>query len=369
MSWALTILGIAALIILHEAGHFAVAKAVGMRVERFSLFFPPKLVGVRRGETEYMIGAIPAGGYVKITGMSPEELRTMDLRLASRAYYMQAPWRRIVVILAGPGVNLLIAFLLFWAILFAGSLDGAATLEALNPAIHTRDTTTSVAAIQRGEPADGVLAPGDRILAVDGRPVTVAAAVHAIAAHRCAGAQREGCRAATPVRLTIVRGGRHIALSVYPRYSKVAGRMLIGFGFRTRPKHYGPLAAAGTALGEMWGISAQTLTNIGHAFTSAKVRHQFSSIVGITVATQEAVVAGAGYALVILGLVSLVLAVLNLFPFLPLDGGHVLWSLAEKVRGRRVSLAAMWRFSSVGIVLLAFLVINGFSNDIGRLGG
>ena len=133
MSWVLTILGIAALIVLHEAGHFAVAKAVGMRVERFSLFFPPKLVGIRRGETEYMIGAIPAGGYVKITGMSPQELEGLDPAVAQRAYYNQPPWKRIVVILAGPGVNLLIAFLLFWAILFSGSLAGMGTLEQPQP--------------------------------------------------------------------------------------------------------------------------------------------------------------------------------------------------------------------------------------------
>jgi regulator of sigma E protease len=74
MSWVLTIGGICALIILHELGHFTVAKAVGMRVERFSLFFPPKLVGIKRGETEYSIGALPLGGYVKITGMNPEEI-------------------------------------------------------------------------------------------------------------------------------------------------------------------------------------------------------------------------------------------------------------------------------------------------------
>jgi regulator of sigma E protease len=369
MSWALTILGIAALIVLHELGHFAVAKAVGMRVERFSLFFPPKLLGVRRGETEYMIGAIPAGGYVKITGMSPQELEGLDPAVARRAYYNQPPWKRIAVILAGPGVNLLIAFLLFWAILFSGSLAGVATLENLNPSIHTRISSTSVLAIEPGEPADGTLEPGDRIIAIDGRPVTATSAVRAIGAHTCAGAPRNGCRAATPVQLTVRRAGHVVRLSVYPRYSAALGRMLIGFDFAATAKHYGVFAAAGTALGEMWGITAQTLTNIGHAFTSAKVRHQFSSIVGITVATQEAVVAGAGYALVILGFISLVLAVINLFPFLPLDGGHVLWSLAEKVRGRRVSLAAMWRFSSVGIVLLAFLVINGFSNDISRLGG
>jgi regulator of sigma E protease len=369
MSWVLTILGISALVILHEAGHFAVAKAVGMRVERFSLFFPPKLVGFRRGETEYMIGAIPAGGFVKITGMSPQELEGLDPEAAKHAYYNQPPWKRIVVILAGPGVNLAIAFVLFWAILFSGSFAGVSTLESLNPSIRTRVPSASVTAIERHEPADGVLRLGDRIVRVDGHPVTVGSAIKAIGAHHCAGAQQEGCRAATPVQLTVKRAGRTVTLSVYPRYSAALHRMLIGFGFGAAAKRYGVFAAAGTALGEMWGITAHTLTNIGHAFTSAKVRHEFSSIVGITVATQEAVTAGAGYALVIIGFVSLALAIVNLFPFLPLDGGHVLWSVAEKVRGRRVSLSAMWRFSSVGIVLLAFLVINGVSNDISRLGG
>jgi regulator of sigma E protease len=392
MSWVLTIFGIAALVILHEAGHFAVAKATGMRVERFSLFFPPKIVGIRRGETEYMIGAIPFGGYVKITGMSPEELEggkqlvagvgalgaaegagdeqpEIDPEILRRAYYNQPPWKRIAVILAGPGVNLLIAFLLFWGILFSGSVAGIGTLELLNPSIHTRVPSTTVVAIEKHKPAYGTLRLGDRIVAIDGRHVNETSAIRAIGAHRCAGTPHEGCRAVTPVQLTVRRAGRTVTLSVYPRYSAQLHRMLIGFDFGAAAKSYGPFAAAGTALGEMWGITAHTLTNIGHAFTSAKVRRQFSSIVGITVDTQEAVTAGAGYALVILGFVSLALAIVNLFPFLPLDGGHVLWSLAEKVRGRRVSLAAMWRFSSVGIVLLAFLVINGLSNDITRLGG
>ena len=109
--------------------------------------------------------------------------------------------------------------------------------------------------------------------------------------------------------------------------------------------------------------------DFGHALTSSKARQQLHSIVGITEYAHETVVAGAGFALVFLGFISLILAVINLFPFLPLDGGHVLWSLAEKVRGRRISLVAMYRYSSVGIVLLLFLVINGVSNDIGRLGG
>jgi regulator of sigma E protease len=369
MSWVFTVLGIMALIVLHELGHFVVAKAVGMRVERFSLFFPPKLVGVRRGETEYTIGAIPAGGYVKITGMNPEEVQGLPPEVARRAYYTQAPWRRVAVILAGPIVNLLIAFALFWGVLVAGSVDGALTLSNLNPSVSTVAPTTTVQAIQRGAPAVGVLRRGDRIIAVDGRRVGVASATAAIAAHRCRGSLVDGCRAGTPVALTILRGGRELGVAVFPRYDEQVGRMLVGFDFGVAAKKFGVFAAAGTAVREMWGTTTSLITNIGHAFTSAKVRHELHSIVGITEITQEAVAAGAGFALVLIGFISLVLAVLNLFPFLPLDGGHVLWAVAEKVRGRRVSLAAMWRFSSVGIALLMFLVVSGFSNDISRLGG
>jgi regulator of sigma E protease len=369
VSWVLTILGIVVLIVLHELGHFTVAKAVGMRVERFSLFFPPTLFRVRRGETEYAIGAIPAGGYVKITGMSPEEVGDLDPEAARRAYYNQAPWKRIVVILAGPGVNILIAFALFWAVLFTGSLNGAIALGNLDPSVQTLVATTSVQEVLPGEPAHGVLRPADRIIAVDGQPASVAVAVARISAHRCAGAPVNGCRASTPVRLTVRRAGRDLTLFIYPRYNKQAKRMLIGFDFSVVSKPFGVLAAAGASLSEMWHVTTGTLTGFVHALTSSKARKQISSIVGITQDAHETVVAGAGFALVFLGFLSLILAVINLFPFLPLDGGHVVWSLAEKVRGRRVSLIAMYRYSSVGICLLVFLVISGISNDIGRLGG
>ena len=370
VSWVLTVLGIVALIVLHELGHFTAAKAVGMRVERFSLFFPPTIFRLRRGETEYAIGALPFGGYVKITGMSPEEIGGLEPEVARRAYYTQAPWKRIVVILAGPGVNLLIAFLLFWVILFSGNLNGASALESLIPSVQTRTATTSVHSVLPGKPADGVLRPGDRIIAVEGRTATGATAIQrAVTDHRCAGALTEGCRAVTPVRLTVRRGGQTLPLLVFPVYSKSAGRMLIGFDFGEAPKHFGAVAAAGAALSQMWHVTTQTITGFGHALTSSKARGQISSIVGITQDAHETVVAGAGYALVFLGFISLILAVINLFPFLPLDGGHILWAVAEKVRRRRISLLAMYRFSSVGIVLLLFLVVNGISNDIGRLGG
>jgi regulator of sigma E protease len=370
VSWILTILGIVVLIVLHELGHFTVAKAVGMRVERFSLFFPPTIARVRRGETEYAIGAIPAGGYVKITGMNPEELKDLDPETSRRAYYAQPPWKRIAVILAGPGVNLLIAFALFWAVLVSGNLNGAVALGNLDPSVQTIVPNASVSGVESGKPAYGVLKPGDHILAVDGKPATVESARERIGAHRCPSALSDGCRASTPVQLSVRRAGRVVAVSVFPRYSKAYGRMLIGFKFSAgSPKSFGVLAAAGAAAGEMWHITAETLTGFGRALTSSKERSHIRSIVGITETAHETVKAGAGYALVFLGFISLVLAVINLFPFLPLDGGHVLWAVAEKVRGGRISLASMYRFSSVGIVLLLFLVLNGLGNDISRLGG
>jgi len=145
--------------------------------------------------------------------------------------------------------------------------------------------------------------------------------------------------------------------------------MLLGFAFAPQVRSVGVLSAVGGSLGTMWTTTEQTMTGLAKALTSSKTRGELRSIVGITEVTQQAVAVGAGRAMVVVGFVSLVLGVINLFPFLPLDGGHVLWAAAEKLRGRRISVAAMWRFSSVGIVLLAFLVINGLSNDIGRLTG
>src|ERR687884_523713 len=114
VSWFLAFVGFALLIILHEGGHFAAAKAVGMRVERFALFFPPYVAKVRRGETEYAVGVIPLGGYVKISGMNPNE--EIPPEVEDRAYYRQPVWKRIVVISAGPAMNVLVAFAILWGL-------------------------------------------------------------------------------------------------------------------------------------------------------------------------------------------------------------------------------------------------------------
>jgi len=367
VSLVLALVGLAVLIILHELGHFAVAKAVGMRVERASLFFPPMLFKVRRGETEYGIGAIPLGGYVKITGMNPHEIEGLEPDVAARAYYTQPAWKRVAVIFAGPAVNFLIAFAIFWVLLLAGATGAENTMSYLAPSVTTLVPASNVAEIEKAAPAYGVLKLGDRILAVDGHGGSVAQITRTIAADSCAGPLTAGCTGRAPLSLTVLRAGRRVTLSVTPRYDPKAKRMLVGFGFGLASKHFGPLAAATTAGAEMWNITEQTITNIGDAFTSSKARHQISSIVGVTQVAQEAVANGAQYGLVILGFISLSLAVINLFPFLPLDGGHILWAVGEKVRGKRISAAAMVRFSTVPLVLLGFLVFSGLSNDISRL--
>jgi regulator of sigma E protease len=300
--------------------------------------------------------------------LSPEAVAAA-LEDQRRGYFNQPPWKRIVVILAGPGVNLVIAFVIFWLILWVGSPGGALRLQNVAPGVQALVPSSTVAAVETHEPATGVLRPDDRIVAIDGRRATEATIAAEVNRHRCAGATTANCRAATPVTLTVSRHGRMLTLSLYPRYDASLKRMRLGFAFAEVPKRFGGLAAAGTAVHAMWDITAQTITGLGHALTSPKARHQITSIVGIAAATNANVGFGPGYALVILGFLSLVLAVVNLFPFLPLDGGHVLWAVAEKVGRRRISIATMWRFSSVGILLLAFLVINGFSNDINRLTG
>jgi RIP metalloprotease RseP len=139
MSYVLAAAGFAALIILHELGHFTAAKAVGMRVERFFLFFPPAIAKFRRGETEYGIGAIPLGGFVKITGMNPDE--KLSAEVAPRAYYRMPVWKRIVVIAAGPAMNLLIAFVLLFGLAF-GAQKLNDTVGEIVPARRRRRTSS-----------------------------------------------------------------------------------------------------------------------------------------------------------------------------------------------------------------------------------
>jgi regulator of sigma E protease len=352
MSYLLAFLGFAALIILHEFGHFAAAKAVGMRVERFSLFFGPLLVKFRRGETEYGIGPIPLGGYVKITGMSPRE--EIPPEVVPRAYYNQPVWKRIVVILAGPFVNLLIAFVVL-ALIF--SVHG----------IYVTSTTVDKAGLQA--PASSVLRAGDKIVGIDGvHHPSFDQVTKIVSSHRCAGPTVAGCQAATPVRLEVLRAGRTLAFSVRPRYDPQNKRMRLGFEVGQVLQQYAALPAAGQSVSEMWHVTSLTVSTFAKLF-EPKARSQLHGTVGAFKVTQQEFSYGPVEAAFTLALISLSLAVINLFPFLPLDGGHVFWALAEKVRRRRIPFEVMERAGIVGFVLILVIFAIGLSNDISTLSG
>jgi regulator of sigma E protease len=363
MSWLLAFAGFAALIILHEFGHFAAAKAVGMRVERFSLFFPPLIAKVRRGETEYAIGAVPLGGYVKITGMTPHEELAPDV--APRAYFRQKVWKRIVVIGAGPAMNFLIAFLIIFA------------LFVVNGQSRNDLVVDQVAA--KGA-AVGALQTGDRILSIDGRPGYAPglsasqieqrqlALRKQVNAHRCAGTETSNCTATTPARVVLERDGVRRTVEVRPTYDPQLKRMLLGIGYGTNESVGAGRAATLTAEG-MWRVTRLTVGSIVRIFYDPKARKEVSGVVGSYETTRQSFAFDTQRALEVLALISLSLAVVNLFPFLPLDGGHIFWALAEKVRGRPIPFRVLERASVVGFMLVAFLFVVGLSNDIGRLSG
>jgi regulator of sigma E protease len=399
VSWVLVVVGFSALIILHEFGHFAVAKATGMRVERFFLFFPPKLVSVKRGETEYGIGAIPLGGFVKITGMNPEELEAAergekidhkpglleqlegadtgtrtpqsieagatDPEIIRRAYYNQPVWKRVVVIAAGPAVNILIAFLILFGLSF--SLEKA------------KGSGVEVGFVGDGTPAAGKLQEGDRVISIDGQSASglqfddrTERFRDLTNAHTCSGEPTQGCRATTPVQVVVDRNGQQRTVQITPEYETEdlnEPRMLIGIGFvpvETQPVAETIPEAADYGVSTMWFVTRETVSTIAQIFIPEK-REQLSGPVGGSRALNEAIGFGYRDALGILALISLSLGIINLFPFLPLDGGHIFWSLVEKVRGSRVPFSVIERASAVGFLLILALFVVGLSNDLGRI--
>jgi regulator of sigma E protease len=354
MSYFLAFAGFCFLIVMHELGHFTAAKMVGMRVERFSLFFPPILFKVKKGETEYGIGAIPLGGMVKITGMNAREDYPAEYR--SRAYHTQPVWKRIYVIAAGPAVNLIIAFAI---------LAGLYTFAGIPYASPTGKVSSTV----KGSPAAAVLEPGDKMVSADGVTGAPQKIRNQIATHHCAGTPTKGCKAAAPVTLVVDRDGKLVTVKATPRYDPAAKRVLLGFsyGVKTSYKDISTANALKSAVNKNWEVTSGTVSAVTKIFYDSKTRKEVHGTVGLYAATQESINFGTTQALLILALVSLSLAVVNLFPFLPLDGGHIFWALAEKVRGKPISFDVIERVSVVGIVLIGFIVVVGLTNDVNTI--
>lgn len=348
MSFFLAFAAFAALVILHEFGHFIAAKAVGMRVERFSLFFPPAIFKFIRGETSYEIGAVPLGGFVKITGMNPDE--PISPELVSRAYFRQPVWRRIVTIAAGPAMNLLIAVVLVF-ILFAF--------------VGVSETNNTVENVDKGAAAAGQILPGDTIISIDGRQGTPYELVAQLNRIRCDGKKVNGCAASREVPVTIERDGALRSFKVTPRYDTANKRMRLGVTFGASPVTMPIGEAATTTVERLWYVTKLTVALPARVFDEKK-RKEIGSAVGGYESTRRAFKSSAEQTIGIIALISLSLALINLFPFLPLDGGHIFWALAEKFARRPIPTRVLERASVVGIALIAMLFVIGFTNDIDR---
>jgi regulator of sigma E protease len=353
LSFVLAFVGFALLVILHELGHFSAAKAVGMRVEKFSLFFPPTVWSKKVGETEYAIGSIPAGGYVKISGMNPDEDLPEEVR--DRAYHAQPVWKRIVVIAAGPAVNIVLAFVLLFAFF---ALIGPETVSS------------DVAAIEKRYPAAQVLKPGDRIVAVDGHRGTPVELGKQIGRHKCPEKPpTKGCKATEPAQVTVRRDGRRLTFAITPVYDPAAEHTRLGFSYAPGAREDLSLGeAADVTVDQFWFITKGTI-ELPARLINPEQRKEISGVVGSYEVTRQTILSDVADVVGILAIISLSLAIVNLFPFLPLDGGHIFWAVVEKVRGRPVSLAVMERAGAVGFMLVILIFLIGLSNDIGRLSG
>ena len=389
MSFFVAILGLAFLVLVHEAGHFVVAKAVGMRPRKFYLGFGPPLAKTVRGGVEYGIGSIPLGGYVKIPGMnrpSPGDLRRslapadrdrlrehldrldaalaagdeatararlrdlephvgetrawreLEMSLSPEAYWRQTTWKRIVTIAAGPAVNILFAIVVFAALYMLGPMKATQTVGSLRagwPAaqagLHARDRIVVVA--------------GHRIRKPDEIPTRIQATK------------------GVPFAIVVRRGGRRAIVGPL-RAREDHGVYRVGFKLQGVPgPGQSPPVAVWHAVQDVGYVTADTVRGLGHLATGRDTQ-QVSSAVGIVEASSDAFKQSVEDFLAVLGLISLALALLNLLPVLPLDGGHIVMAVLERIRGRAFSQGAYMRYAAIGFAIFAVLMYIGLSNDL-----
>jgi len=362
------IVGIILLIMLHEFGHYWTAKRAGMKVTEFFLGFGPRLWSFKRGETEYGVKAIPAGGYVRIIGMT--NMEEVDEDDEPRTYREASTGKRLMVILAGVTVNLFIAFLLFFVVI-AGQgrvADGP---------------STTVDRVLSGSAAEAAgLQPGDRLVAVNGQ--TLSGWDQLKAAIEKSGGE--------PLALTVERNGRAVQVTATPKVQ--SGQGFLGVGPTTAFRDVGVLAAipqAFTTMGDVTqatfdglkqrispsGVSEtakQSFTSAAPAAGSTADQNRPQTIIGFVHNGSQIAGGNVWSILWLLAALSLVLALFNLIPLLPLDGGHaviaVYEGIASKVKHHRV-FADYRKALSVSLLLLSpllFLSLSAMVLDIRQLG-
>ena len=358
-----TALVLGVLILVHELGHFWAAKLVDIEVSRFSIGFGPKIVGYKPGETEYVLSALPLGGYVKMEGMIDEEVTstleggsTPEKRQPSARDFDAKPlWARFLVISAGVTMNLVFAFVAFSFI------------------AHSRGVYEPVVgSITEQSPAEEAgLLPGDVIREINGRTIVDASEVLRMIQPR-AGEQ---------ITLSMEREGMMFAVDIVPEavptYSDIANDSvdigMIGVGFPTgeeahRSLGVGESIVAGARETGSWIVEVGTF--FGRLVTGRQSPKELGGPIVIGQLSGQMARAGFWPLLDFMAIISVNLAVLNLLPIPVLDGGHLLFLAIEGLRGGKpVSIEQRLRFSQIGMLLVLGLMVFAFANDIMRLVG
>jgi membrane-associated protease RseP (regulator of RpoE activity) len=341
-------------IVIHEAAHFAVARAFGIKVTEFFVGFGPRLWSRMRGETEVGLKAIPAGGYVKIAGMNPYE--TISPEDYPRTFGAKPIWQRSLVILAGPATHFVLAFMCFalWLGLVGQPVERGVVISEVMPTLHGVDSPAAAARLR----------PDDIVVAVDD---VTDPSTDELRAYTTA-------HAGEPVTFTIRRDGETFRAVMVPALSQVGGEVIGRIGVGVQPRSIvrqtdgvvGSVTGAVDLIGEHLVGTVQGVgrifgpEGIGRlatlVFTDEPRRAEDpASVVGIgRVAGSLASDDRFGDLLLLFGIVNVFVGLLNLLPLPPFDGGHLAVLAIEKIRGRPVD---MRKVIPVSAAVAAFFIV------------
>jgi len=337
------------MIFVHELGHFLAARRAGVGVEKFSIGFGPRIWGVRRGETDYLLSAIPFGGYVKMVGDNPEE----EVEDKEKSFLLKSVWARMGIVIAGPASNILSAVVIIYAVY----LFGVPAMLAI-----VGSTTEDFPAAAAG------LREGDAIVAIDGGELSTWDELTAIV-HNSAGVERN---------FSIRRGDELLNFTITPRPStsqNIFGEdVAIGLIGITPSEEfttvrYGPVESFGMSLQWTYSMAKLTLLGLVKMVQGVVPADNLGGPVMIVQAAGRSAEQGVLNLLYFIAYVSVALGLFNLFPIPVLDGGHLVFCAIEAVRGRPLSLRKREILQQVGMVLLISLMLFATKNDIFRIFG